>query len=44
MMQAYVFQVRNDFKASASKYSEVFQSLKEIFQILKIVLQNYEGI
>ena len=31
MMQAYIFQVRNDFKASASKYSEVFQSLKEIF-------------
>ena len=31
MMKAYVFQVRNDFKASASKYSEVFQSLKEIY-------------
>ena len=31
MMQAYIFQVRNDFKASASKYSEVFQSLKEIY-------------
>ena len=31
MMEAYVFQVRNDFKASASKYSEVFQNLKEIF-------------
>ena len=31
MMEAYVFQVRKDFKASASKYSEVFQSLKEIY-------------
>ena len=31
MMQAYVFQVKNDFKASASKYTEVFQSLKDIF-------------
>ena len=31
MMQAYVFQVRNDFKASASKYSEVFKSLKKIY-------------
>ena len=31
MMQAYVLQVKNDFKASASKYTEVFQSLKDIF-------------
>ena len=31
VMQAYVFQVKNDFKASASKYTEVFQSLKDIF-------------
>ena len=31
MMQAYVFQVKNDFKASASKYTEVFQSLKISF-------------
>ena len=32
MMQAYVFQVRNDFKASASIYSEVFHTIKEIYQ------------
>ena len=45
MMQAYVLQVKNDFKASASKYTEVFQSLKDIFPDLqKIVLLNWEEI
>jgi tetratricopeptide (TPR) repeat protein len=31
MMQAYVFEVKNNFIASRSKYAEVFKSFKEKF-------------